>query len=35
MDGVFVDAEHRRADPVGTFSGFDLGVFVIEALDGG
>ena len=35
VDGVFVDAEDGRTDAVGTFSGFDLGVLVIEALDGG
>lgn len=35
LDGVFIDAEDGRADAVGAFSGFDLGVFVIEAFDGG
>jgi hypothetical protein len=33
MDGVFIDTEHRRTDAIGTFPGFDLGVFVIEAFD--
>ena len=35
MDGVFVDAEDGRADSIRTFPGFDLGVFVVEAFDGG
>lgn len=35
LDGVLVDTQHRRADPVGAFSGFACGVFVIEAFDRG
>jgi hypothetical protein len=35
MDGVFVDAEDRRADSIEAFPGFDLGVFMVEAFDGG
>ena len=33
LDGVLVDAEDRRADAVGTFSGDSFGVLVIEAFD--
>ncbi len=33
MDGVFIDAEDRREAAVGTFSGYDFGVFVVKAFD--
>lgn len=35
LDGVFVDAEDRRANTVRAFSSFEFGVFVVEAFDGG
>lgn len=34
MDGVFINAKNRRADAIGAFSGFDLGILVVESLDG-
>jgi len=35
MDGVFVDTQDGRANAVRSFPGFELSVFVVDALDGG
>ena len=35
MDGVFINPEDGRADSIEAFPSFALGVFVIEALNGG
>jgi len=33
VDGVFIDTEDGRTDAIGTFPGFLLGVFAVEAFD--